>query len=309
MQNIIITSKTEENYSIQDLKMFKFENVISYKLEYCKPEFFINLDHNINSDNKEIYYILDCYGDDAFSHWVLESFIFYKNIIELSKYYPNLKILTNNRKKYVPSFLKLFNISNEIIYHSDSRPCIEQKIPNPNNICFFSTVFSLNDHELNEMLFYNKIQNFINEIDLMLPIIKPNKILFLPRNTVDNYIIGGKERIIYGTDDIKQHVIEQGGIVLDTYHLNNIFYQFTLIKNSEIIILDYGSSFIVNGLFFKNKKIIILNNYREFSYINRFVSLKVLINDVILKNNNCIVIDPKDDSKYIYFSDIQQYLS
>ena len=40
----------------------------------------ININENLLSDNKEIYYIFDCPGLDAFAHWFYECFIFYENI-------------------------------------------------------------------------------------------------------------------------------------------------------------------------------------------------------------------------------------
>lgn len=68
-----------------------------------------------------------------------------------------------------------------------------------------------------------------------------NKYLLLPRNSKDNCI--RCERIINGIDDIEDNIISIGGMVLNTYQMNNIELQMSIIKNSEIIILDYGSSF------------------------------------------------------------------
>ena len=44
-------------------------------------------------------------------------------------------------------------------------------------------------------------------------------------------------RIIPNTNEIIKYVIEIKGIVLNTYDLNNIYYQYIIIKNSNIIIL------------------------------------------------------------------------
>jgi len=135
MKNILLMSSFE-NFNIKDKKLCKFENVISYKYAVCKSELSININENLSSDNKELYYIFDCPGLDAFAHWFYECFIFYKNIIELTKLYPNIKILTNNKKKYVKLLFKLFNINNEIVYHNTDY-LMEKYIPKDSNICFF----------------------------------------------------------------------------------------------------------------------------------------------------------------------------
>ena len=91
-----------------------------------------------------------------------------------------------------------------------------------------------------------------------LQIVKKIKSLYLPRNDTDNY--KANDRIINNTDNIKQIVIQNGGMVLDTYRLNNINYQFTIVNNADIIILDYGSSLYFNCIFLKNKKIYVLDD-------------------------------------------------
>ena len=97
---------------------------------------------------------------------------------------------------------------------------------------------------------------------------------------------------------------------MDTYSLNNLYYQFTIIKNSEIIILDFGSSYLVNAIFLKNKKIIILNNYGWYEWQTReFIAIKTIC-DIIMKNNDVIIVGSKNyDAHYVDFSDIKQYIN
>jgi len=307
MINILLTSSCE-NFNIKDLKLNKYENVSSYKYSVCKPELLISY-NNIEDvlSNKDIYYIFDCPGLDAFAHWFYESFIFYNNIIELTKLYPTIKILTNNKKKYVKSLFRLFNITNEIIYH-ETDYLTEKYMPNNNNISFFSKILSLNDPNT-DLIYYEKLINeLIIEINNKIPIsLISNNILLLPRNKVDNY--ASNDRILFGIEDIEKNLIELGGIVLDTYSLNNFYYQFMIIKNSDIIILDFGSSYLVNAIFLKNKKIIILNNYGWYEWQTReFITIK-LICDIIIKNNNVIIVGSKNyDAHYIDFSDISNYI-
>ncbi len=265
------------NCMLNDKKVIKYENVKSY--HYDKFNLVLNINQNNINSEKEIYYIIDTHTD-AFGHYFYESFIYYKNIIELNKLYSNVKIVTTNHKKYIKTLFKFFNIHNEIIY--------ELK---PNNICFFPMVFSLNNHKINQSYFKELINEISNDINDKLPYVSENNIMLLPRNKKDNY--APNNRSIELIDLIEQHIIDIGGIVLDTYTLNNIFYQFTILKNSNIIILDFGSSFLVNCIFLKHKKIIVIDNFNLMNQqSSTFISIKIIC-DIIKNNNNVIVTTSK----------------
>ena len=73
-----------------------------------------------------------------------------------------------------------------------------------------------------------------------------NNLLYLPRNLKDNYYPKDRipEHLLYERrnqneiDYISSEVINNNGIVLDTYNINNIYIQFSIIQNSKNIILD-----------------------------------------------------------------------
>jgi hypothetical protein len=238
--------------------------------------------HNNNYNNsKSYYYILDC-TCTAFGHWVFETFIYIDILKQLNKNNSNIKILTKNDKKYVKSLLNFFNINNEIVY----------KVNNYNNITYSPLVLSLNytlknpktDTYYNYHL--NKYINYIKNNIINIPY--NNKCVYLPRNDIDNF--SPNDRKIINQDDIKKIVVNNGGIVLDTYYLNNIKYQLSIINNSNIIILDYGSCFMFNCIFLENKKIYLIN------YENHFLEVKInpYVNynlSIIFKNNQVIPLD------------------
>ena len=292
---MLILNSTSSNFEIDEYKINKYEYVKTYYYMHCSPELHIDLSDDINNTNsKDYYYIFDCPGKDAFAHFVYESFIFYPIFQKIANIYPSIKILTTIDKKYVKNLFKFFNITNKII----------NKIENINNICFFSPIVSLNDHNIDQELYIKHINLFSNYITNNIALFDKQNILFLPRNTKENY--SGNDRIIYGTDNIKEHIIKIGGLVIDTYELNDIGLQFSKINSFNTIILDFGSSFLVNGIFLKNKKIIILDNFGISSQINNFISIKILY--TIIKNNNTIhFIKPKMNNE-ILFNDIYEYL-
>jgi hypothetical protein len=293
---MITLNSNSFNYEINDYKISKYEYVKKYDYTHCVPELYIYFSDDINYDNncKDYYFIFNCPGQDAFAHFVYESFIFYPILKKITNIYPSIKILTNNNKKYVNNLFNFFNIKNEII----------NKIENLNNICFFSPIISLNDHNINQELYIKHINLFSTYIIKNISLLDNQNILFLPRNTKDNYI--GNDRIICGSDNIKENIIKNGGTIIDTYELNDIGLQFSKINSFNTIILDFGSSFLVNGIFLTNKKIIILDNFNYSSQINSFISIKILYN--IIKNNNTIhIIKPKINNE-ILFNDILEYL-
>lgn len=296
----IILNDKNGNYLLEDCLLHKYENVLSYNYYLCSSQLILQLsssEENVES-NKEIYYVFDCPVQDPFAHWIYESFIFYPLMLKIQSIYPDVKILTKNTKKYVKNMFKFFNINNEIV----------NEIKNPNNICFFSPIVSLNDLDYLTDLYVKYIHLYIDNLNFLLSnnISFNNKYLLLPRNSKDNYI--GNERTIHGLNDIEDNIISIGGVVLNTYQINNIELQMSITKNSEIIILDYGSSFFFNCLNVKDKTIIVLNNYAYFSNQIKFNSLKIMY-DIIIKNNKVIFIDNlHKNSLEVKFDDIKKFL-
>lgn len=269
----------DEVHNLQT-NIFEAHNVSDYKFEHCIPKVTLNVcddnDTNINDmNNIDYYYIFDNPGQDAFCHWVYESFIFYPVFLSLVEKYNNIKILTKNKKKYVSNFFTLFNIKNEICY----------EVKNTNNICFLSLpIISLNDNNINVDYFTKYLKLFIANLNLIIMknIFEIN-VLLCPRNTKDNYV--GNDRIIKGIDDIENNVVGNGGCVLNTYNINNLMIQFTLVNSCKTIILDYGSSFFINCIFISGRNIILLDNYNYYDkQVKHFKAMKILYDEINNKN-------------------------
>jgi len=262
-----------------------YENLKTYVYHMCVNKLYIdqynpNENSKLFKNEKTYYWIFDAPGESALGHWIYESFIFVHILIGLNKQIKNIKILTRNKCKYVKTILNFFNIENEIV----------NEISNYNNVCFFPKVYSLNTTptqiECDE--YYNKHLNlYIQYIQSNLQIVKKIKSLFLPRNDTDNY--KENDRIINNTDNIKKIVIQNGGMVLDTYRFNNINYQFTILNNADIIILDYGSSLYFNCIFLKNKKIYVLDDKNLYTEQMAYESLRLLYK-IIADNNDVKMI-------------------
>jgi hypothetical protein len=248
-------------------------------------------DNSIVKDNKSYYYLMDSANSAAFGHWVYETLITINILRELNKNNDNIKILTKNDKKYVKNLLKFFNINNEIIH----------KIDNHNNITYLPLILSLNYIHKDPMKDYKDPEKniyFNYHLDYYINYMKNNIInissnnngcIFLPRNDFDNYVrdyLPNKERIIVNKDKIKEIVINNGGVVLDTYHLNNIKYQISIINDFKTIILDYGSSVYFNCAFLENKNIYIIDNYGTFyQEIRDCPYTKYILEKFFSKNN------------------------
>lgn len=176
----IVTDKDLGNYNIDDELIHKYDNVTSYKYAQCKSQLtIISSTENSFQQDKEIYYVFDCPGEDALFHWISETFIFYPLLLKLENTYQNIKILTTNTKKYVKNIFKFFNINIEIT-----------NTIKPNNIMFFSPVVSMNDLDCKKDLYVKYIHLYVDNINLLLSntLLQSNKVILLPRNNKDNYI-------------------------------------------------------------------------------------------------------------------------
>jgi hypothetical protein len=293
------------NFEIEGAPLIMLNNVVNYHHHPCRP--FLDVTYQIKNDPTPPtlptnYYIMDCNGFDAFGHWFFESFIFFENILLLNKHYNNIKIVTYNRHKFVKSLLKFHNIHNEIVYVIDTpnNPeeynVVKTPLPDKNNRCFFPMIFSLNDWDIDAPFFRAKIMEMNDSIHAKTPTIpewnpltpaRPN-ILLLPRNATDNY--KSNDRTVDGMEYVEYNVINIGGTVLNTYQLNNFHIQTCVIKNSDIIILDFGSSFIVNCFYLSGKKIIVINNMGLYEPHGKFPANKIIF-DMICSNNEVIVIN------------------
>ena len=179
--------------------------------------------------------------------------------------------------------LAFFNIDNEIVYNID----------NYNNITYCPIILSLNYKNKNpktDVYFQYHFNYYINYIkNNLINLSTNNKLLFLPRNNFDNNI--PTDRIIENTDKIKEIIVNNNGVVLDTYHLNNIKYQFSIINNSSIIVLDYGSSFLFNCIFLENKIIYVIDNTDTLQCQYKNIPYIMFLIDYITSKNNVEIIN------------------
>lgn len=296
---IVIDKKTKYTSLLPNYDICKISNVIDTKYKICEP--IINVEYNeIQSiplgqceeqNDVNYYYIMECPGDSAFAHWIYECFIYIPILKLLLLKNPNIKIFCRYTQKFIKNFINLFiknvTIVNEI---------------NPNNICYFTRPFSLNDVEIDLNYFDFYINLYLEYIDIKIPF-KDNKkynIIFLPRNTKDNY--KPNDRIINGSDDIENNIKKIGGLIIDTYDLDDIEKQFDIIRNSNIIILDFGSSYFVNGIIAFNSNIIVLDT-NGFSSQLKYPSIKKLHDLISVKNNVNIIQNYK-----IIYDDIKHFL-
>jgi hypothetical protein len=298
--NFFLKSFEGDTFCEEDNFLYKFDNVISYEYKMFIPEVKISKINKPVLTNPTLYFIFDGNGLDSFGHWIYESFIWFPILEKLNTMNKDVKILTSNKKKYVKKFLNFFGLTNEVVY------TIEDK----NNICFIPPPISLNA-QVDTPIFVRLVENFAKRIEITALDLKIlNKILFLPRNTKDNYWPTDKidvkflfeRRIQSDVDIISEGVIRNGGIVLNSYEINNSFVDFSLIKSSRNIIIDYGSAHFVNCVACKNKNIVIVNRQNTKHHDEFTTSLRPL-QDIIEKNNNVTII-----TEFSCFEDIEKYL-
>jgi hypothetical protein len=292
----IIDGIKESNFELDDpnyaYKLHKITNLINY--EYINNLMEVEyVDGQLDTSETQHYFVLES-ANTAFAHWIYESFIFYPMIKHLVAMYPKLKILTTKTHKYYTNFINFVSIDLEIVY---------KKNINKNNICFIHPVISLNDQNLDLKMFESHLTTFRNNIINIIPKETNKKLLtLLPRQQLEQYHV----RTVYGIGNIIENVINIAGVVLDTHNINNIYLQALIINNSKTIILDFGSSYLVNGMMATGSKIIVLDNY-NLSHPQFHITSTLFLHNYIKRHNEVIIVHPKRGNE-ILFEDIEQYL-
>jgi hypothetical protein len=219
----------------------------------------------------QYYYILDTTNENAFSHWVYESALFIPEYLELLKKYPTCKLAIKSKKSYKTLLFKYYNVPLENI-------CLFEEISDANT-CFFHQYISLNDPNI-PALFQNNVLRF-KELFSSIPNTKTISFLYLPRGIKEN-MTGVNDRKYNVQPILKEIITSMGGVVYETDNTTDLREQIAMVRSSKCIILDYGSSLWVNGLFASDSRIICLNI--GWAQHLQFPSLEFIYNKILEKN-------------------------
>lgn len=262
---------------VDDIKFIINENMRQYPFSGALLKL-----SNEDLDTKHIFFV-DTASHDAFSHWVFESAIFLPYFNKLNDMLNNKLYLhlVDTDKSYKNLFVSAFDIPyNKLI-----------KILPKNNICYMQehafllqTKNASDDHK---KIFIRLISNFKNKI---LEKIKNSEInnnsynlLYLPRQKTGNYVPNDFQ--IINQNNIKNMVSTyKKNIIFDTTDTTNIISQFSLVRNSKNILLNYSSPLFVNGFFATNSNIFILNCFCH-NHHTEFVYLKIIYDAIVSENN------------------------
>jgi hypothetical protein len=194
-----------------------------------------------DEDEIRLFYIMETPFHDAFAHWVYETAIY----LHLFKFDGKIILKSSPKRSYKELFLKLYGISTEYIHWTDT-----DQIP-PNNQCKVLKSFCLNDKSTSNLVpfnilldkFHSKLFSLCENAEELTT--KTLKHLFFPRNKSQNYMPNDRTmdyRLFY------QHIEGKEFMEYDTQQTKDFADQFHLLESVENVYLDYGSSFLVNGM-------------------------------------------------------------
>jgi hypothetical protein len=205
------------------------------------------------SVSEHLYLYLDGAADDPFGHWVFESGIFLPLFHRLKTRYPTIHLFSTNPKQYKEVFYKGFGIDT-----TDVVSAVEA-----NNTVIFTQWNSLGDHDITRRTkycifldsFYKSLISPLGNVD------KTIDILYLPRGVKENFKINDRHIPAqrYLLDKIQSFFPTT--VIYNTDTTTNIREQIQLVRSSKIILLDYGSSLLVNGFFAENSNIIVIGDF------------------------------------------------
>ena len=246
---VVAATNMEPSFTLNEYSLYEVENVRAIGVtirEYHGWD--VEVDTLCSGPIEQTYLYIDAYCDEAFAHWIMESSIHLVLWRELKIKYPGLKILSFNKKNYKASMYKAFDIDYSEISHTIS---IER------NRVIFVKFASLADHS-KPFLYEKLVKNFHTRLLEKSEVNKKDiDVLYLPRGSRENFMANDRTIQIQPIllDYIK-HI--PNSLIYYTDETTNMIDQINIVRRAKIIILNEGSSVIVNGYFSENADIIVL---------------------------------------------------
>lgn len=201
---------------------------------------------------QQIYLYLDGQFNDPFGHWVFEVGIYLPLFSLLKQQYPTLKLLNLNPKRYKDVFYKGFGLTPDDLASSFS----------DKNTIIFTQWNSLGDHiPYRSELFMQYIKRFWNGlVSSHVPLQKTINLLYLPRGSKENFQVN--DRTLPCQEFLTKHIQNYipNTTIFYTDETENIKDQIGMIRSASYILLDYGSSLLVNGFFAENSIIFVIGD-------------------------------------------------
>lgn len=191
---------------------------------------------------------------EAFAHWVYESAIHFAAFQALRQRFPEAKLLLQGKRKYKKLLLDKFGwtYEHDVIF----------ELPFPNR-CYFCPLFCLNDRAVMNVDVFRNL--YLQLFQFLMPEARDHAtvpVLYLPRSHVENFVYN--DRTILSSNEIRDWCLEKGGRVLEVHTIDDLRDQISGIQTAKTVVLDYGSSLLVNGLFARSgTNLIILNNMNQ----------------------------------------------
>jgi hypothetical protein len=279
--SVLLTDSTTENAeTIGIYKYFTVPNVLSYSNGSDFKSWTITTGTPPAGDRPPVmYFIIDTHFDDAFSHWVYECAVYLELFCILKEKYPDLRLHVKTRRGYKHLFYSMFSIREEDIVYS-----LE-----PKNISFFPTPVSLlNCTELSfdyiEHLraFFIRFQQYKEK--------HTTDVVFLPRQTSENYTNNPKSYDMSKMYDDSKYSYD----IIYTDTISDLKEQIRRVSSAKTLVLIDGSSFLVNGMFSRNARIMIIDGITCWQL--RFPRMKLILHMISRLNN----------STFTYYSSVDE---
>jgi hypothetical protein len=249
---VIGTSVCEPSLAIEDYYVYEINNVLSIGVS-PRENYGWNVSFLPGSEGppEDFYFCIDGIYHEAWSHWVDESAIYLPLFLKLKKLYPSLKLYSFGKKGYKNAMYKAFDISPEDIVYTLASSC---------NICFFPRYISLADHR-QPFLFLKHAQALYSYLINKCPApVKDIDILYLPRGSKENYSQNNRQIPVQSQlAEVLSTIPYVRVLFTDT--IENMIDQFSLVRRAKVILLNEGSSLLVNGFFAVDSKIISLGGH------------------------------------------------
>jgi hypothetical protein len=223
------------------------------------------------SENKNTYLIIDTIFNEAFSHWVFESAIYLDLFLLLKEKYPTIKLQLKTKRTFKLLFCRLFNIDEEDIVYT-----LE-----PSNISFFPSPISLMNNKELPQEYIEQLRVFFLKFNQYKSTEVSSAVLIIPRQTKENY---HATDLSYNFDTLGECLKSRSYEFFHTDSVTDLKDQIYKVSSASTIILTDGSPFLVNAMFAKNARIMIVDT-RTIDQSIKYPKLKKVIDNSKELNN------------------------
>lgn len=257
-------NRSNSNRRFRDCEYYEFDNVSAVQYFNCESRAVVHFHNDVVSLPQYKYIVCEAPGSPAFAHWVCE--FLYPNLPLLQHFIcdPDFYyVLFDEPKRYMINFLVRIGVPRSMILLASDRDNGHIQVNGVKGVTFLKHanrvicphLYSLNNIGIPKEEWTRQLLNS----KMLLPKETPGKTIpfvLLKRNSKDNFT---SRPVADGYGTLEDWVVNNDGVLVDGYMVNNIPLQESIVHDSRVIITNSGSSYLINGIMSTGSIIVVID--------------------------------------------------